>query len=79
MRFLLPSGQDFMVQNAIRIGEVLLFDFDFLEDWLEAMLLADDGSLQRIAGLLAIAKPLSLERVPEDWPRVEHLIRSRIG
>lgn len=79
LRYLLPLGQEFVVQDAIRIAEILLFDFDALEEWLEAFLLADDTSLRRIASALAIAYPLALEKVAPEWPRVRHLILSRLG
>jgi len=79
LHYLMPLGRDFLVQDSIRIAEVLLFDFESLEDWLEALLLADDTSLQRIAYALPLAYPLALERAPQDWPRVRHLIQTRMG
>lgn len=79
LRYLLPMGREFVVQDAIRIAEVLLFDFDALEDWLEAVLLADDASLHRIAYALSLAYPLALEKAAGEWPRVRRLIHSRLG
>jgi len=79
LRFLLPHGLDFQVQDATRIAEVSLFDFSALEDWLEAFLLADEKSLMRVAPLIALAKPLAEEVVATEWPRVEHLLRTRLG
>ena len=79
LRFLLPLGLDFQVQDATRIAEVCLFDFVALEDWLEAFLLADEKSLMRIAPLIALAKPLAERVAVTEWPRVEHLIRTRLG
>lgn len=79
LRFLLPHGLDFQVQDATRIAEVALFDFFALEDWLEAFLLADEKSLNRIAPLVALAKPLAEQVAPTEWPRIEHLIRTRLG
>ena len=78
LRYLLPLGQEFIVQDAIRIAEILLFDFDALEEWLEAFLLADEISLQRIVFALPIAYPLALEKVAPEWPRIRHLILSRL-
>lgn len=79
LHYLLPLGREFIVQDAIRIAEILLFDFDAIEEWLEAFLLADDDSLKRTHYALPIAYPLALERVPGEWPRIRHLIHSRIG
>lgn len=79
LRFLLPYGREFSVQNAARIAEVLVFDFMALEDWLEALLLIDDASLQRMRAWLPLAQPLALEMTPSEWPRVEHLIETRVG
>ncbi len=79
LRYLLPLGVDFVVQDSIRVAEVLLFDFDSLEDWLEALLLADDKSMQRIAYAIPLAYPLAMESVESEWPRIQHLIRTRMG
>ncbi len=79
LRFLLPHGSDFTVQESIRIAEVLLFDFAHLEDWLEALLLSEDTSLRRIASLLPIAEPLSHEVCPDDWSRIRQLVGTRLG
>jgi len=70
---------DFQVQDATRIAEVCLFDFVALEDWLEAFLLADEKSLMRIEPLIALAKPLAERVAVTEWPRVEQLIRTRLG
>ncbi len=77
LRYLLPLGVDFAVQDATRIAEVLLFDFACLEDWLEAFLLADAPSLKRVAFALSLVEPLGLESVPEELPRIRELIQSR--
>lgn len=77
LRYLLPLGADFAVQDAVRIAEVMLFDFACLEDWLEALLLAETPSLNRIAFALSLVEPLGLESTPEDLPRIRELIRSR--
>jgi hypothetical protein len=79
LHYLLPQGRDFLVQDSIRIAEVLLFDFDTLEEWLEAMLLADDRSLQRVAYALPLAHPLSRLFAPDQWSRVRYLIQTRMG
>jgi hypothetical protein len=79
LHYLLPLGREFIVQDAIRIAEVLLFDFHAIEEWLEAFLLADDTSLKRTVYALPIAYPLALEKAPSEWPRIRHLIQSRVG
>ncbi|MFM8571433.1 MAG: hypothetical protein ACKOAU_07545, partial [Pirellula sp.] len=79
IRFLLPQGCDAVVQNGAREAEVMLFDFEFLEEWLEAFLLMDDTSVQRVAYAIPIAHPLALEEVPADWPRIKNLLKMRLG
>lgn len=79
LRYLLPLGREFVVQDAARIAEVMLFDFDALEEWLEAFLLADDASLKRIAFAIPLAYPIALATVPAEWPRIRHLVHSRLG
>jgi hypothetical protein len=79
IRFLLPQGSDGVVQNSARIAEVLLFDFEFLEEWLEAFLLIEDTSVQRVVYSIPIAHPLALEETPKDWSRIKHLLLMRLG
>jgi len=79
LRFLLPYGVEFQVQNGIRVAEVLLFDFEALEDWLESMLLADDVALRMLRPYLPLAEPLAHSVVPEEWERIRQLIESRLG
>jgi hypothetical protein len=79
IRFLLPQGSDAAVQNGARIAEVMLFDFESLEDWLEAFLLMEDASVQRLVYAIPIAHPLALEEVPVDWPRIKKLLKMRLG
>lgn len=79
IRFLLPQGSDGVVQNSARIAEVLLFDFEFLEEWLEAFLLIEETSVQRIVYSIPIAYPLALEETPGDWSRIKHLLLMRLG
>ncbi|MCY3007139.1 MAG: hypothetical protein NTV29_14335 [Planctomycetota bacterium] len=79
IRFLLPQGSDGVVQNSARIAEVLLFDFEFLEEWLEAFLLIEDSSVQRVVYSIPIAYPLALEETPGDWSRIKHLLLMRLG
>jgi hypothetical protein len=79
LHYLLPLGKEFVVQDSIRIAEVMLFDFDAIEEWLEAFLLADDASLKRIVSALALAYPLALEQAATEWPRIRHLMQSRLG
>jgi hypothetical protein len=57
----------------------MLFDFEFLEEWLEAFLLMDDASVQRVVYAIPIAHPLALEEVPADWPRIKNLLKMRLG
>jgi hypothetical protein len=77
LRYLLPHGVDFSVQDAIRIAEVMVFDFEALEDWLEAYLLADEQSLSRISSSLALVEPLGQEIVPDELNRILKLVESR--
>ncbi len=77
LRYLLPHGVDFSVQDAIRIAEVMLFDFESLEEWLEAYLLADEQSLGRIASSMALVEPLGHEVVPDEMARILKLVESR--
>lgn len=79
LHYLLPLGREFIVQDAIRIAEILLFDFDAVEEWLEAFLLADDASLKRTLYAIPVVYPLALEKVSSEWPRIRHLIQSRVG
>lgn len=79
IRFLLPQGSDGVVQNSARIAEVLLFDFEFLEEWLEAFLLIEETSVQRVVYSIPIAYPLALEETPGDWSRIKHLLLMRLG
>jgi len=79
IRFLLPQGCDAAVQNAARVAEVLLFDFESLEEWLEAFLLMEDASVQRIVYAVPISHPLALEEVPGDWHRIKQLLKTRLG
>jgi len=79
IRFLLPQGSDGVVQNSARIAEVLLFDFQFLEEWLEAFLLIEEASVQRVVYSIPIAHPLALEETPGDWSRIKHLLLMRLG
>jgi hypothetical protein len=79
LHYLLPLGREFIVQDAIRIAEVLLLDFESLEEWLEAFLLADDTSLTRTVFALPIIYPLALEKAPTEWSRIRNLIHSRLG
>ncbi len=77
LRYLLPHGVDFSVQDAIRIAEVMIFDFESLEDWLEAYLLAEEQSLSRIASSLALVEPLGQEVAPDELDRILKLVESR--
>ncbi|MCU0710714.1 MAG: hypothetical protein MUC43_01550 [Pirellula sp.] len=78
LRFLRAHAQGSQVQNALRIAEVLQFDFSDLENWLEAILVVDDASLKRIASLLCLVGPLSEGLSDDDKRRMLHLVRSRL-
>ena len=78
LRFLRAHAQGSQVQNALRIAEVLQFDFSDLENWLEAILVVDDTSLMRIASLLCLVGPLSEELSDDDKRRMLHLVRTRL-
>lgn len=79
IRFLLPQGGDAVVQNGARVAEVMLFDFGHLEEWLEAFLLMEDASVQRLVYTIPISHPLALEEVPGDWHRIKSLLKTRLG
>jgi len=79
LRFLLPHGQEFHIQDAMRVAEILVFDFTWLEEWLEALLLIEDSALRRVLWAIPLAEPLAVQMVPDEWPRVRQLIRSRVG
>ncbi len=77
LRFLRAHGHGTQVQNALRAAEVLQFDFSCLEDWLEALVVVDDPSFERLRGLLSIVEPLTNSLPPADKARTLHLLRSR--
>ena len=79
IRFLLPQGCDAVVQNGARVAEVMLFDFQYLEEWLEAFLLIEDALVQRLVYAIPISHPLALEEVPTEWDRVKSLLKTRLG
>jgi hypothetical protein len=79
LRFLLPYGREVLVQDAARMAEVLVFDFAALEDWLEALLLVDEASLRRLMFAMPLAQVLAESTVPEEWPRIQHLMEMRLG
>lgn len=79
LRFLLPFGVDLVVQDSARIAEVLLFDFDRLEDWLEAYLLLEDRSVRRVGFALPLAEAVAKNHCPIEWGRIEELVESRAG
>jgi hypothetical protein len=78
LRFLRAHAQGSQVQNALRIAEVLQFDFSDLENWLEAILVVDDLSLRRISSLLCLVGPLSEVLSDDDKRRTLHLVRTRL-
>lgn len=79
LRFLLPYGCEAHVQDAARIAEILVFDFAAIEDWLEALLLVDEASLRRLTFAMPLAQVLAETTVPEEWPRIQHLMETRLG
>jgi hypothetical protein len=79
VRFLLPHGVDITVQNGARSAEVMLFDFKSLEDWLEAFLLLDATSVQRLEYAIPIVSPLAQEVAASEWPRIKRLMLTRLG
>ena len=78
LRFLRAHAQGSQVQNALRIAEVLQFDFADLENWLEAILVVDDLSLRRVSSLLCLVGPLSESLSDDDKRRTLHLVRTRL-
>ncbi len=79
IRLLKESARDDRpVSEALLIAEILQFDFEAVEDWLEALLVIDDRSLHRIEQRLHIALPLATQLPVEDQPRFMKLFRSRL-
>lgn len=78
LRFLHAASQGTAVQQALRIAEVLQFDFEGIEDWLEALMVMDDASLSRIQPYLSLVGPLSGDLPNEVRDRVVHLIKTRV-
>ncbi len=77
LRFLRAHGHGTQVQNALRAAEVLQFDFSCLEDWLEALVVVDEPSFERLKGSLGIVEPLTDALSQSDKSRALHLLRSR--
>jgi hypothetical protein len=77
LRFLHPHGHGSQVQNALRVAEVLQFDFTSLEDWLEAFLVIDDESFSRIKSQLYVVEPLAQSLSEDDRQRTLKLFHSR--
>lgn len=77
LRFLRAHGHGTQVQNALRAAEVLQFDFSCLEDWLEALVVVDEPSFERLKGSLGIVEPLTDSLSQSDKSRTMHLLRSR--
>lgn len=78
LRYLRAHAIGTPVQTALRVAEILQFDFSELEDWLEALMVVDDASLARIRPALALAGPLSAALPEDDRARTLHLIRARL-
>lgn len=77
IRYLLPMGRDASVQDAARVAELLVLDFNYLEDWLEAFLLVDEPFLARVQPTLALATALVNQKLPLESSRFQQLIASR--
>ena len=77
LRFLRAHGHGSQVQNALRAAEVLQFDFTSLEDWLEALVVVDEPSFERLRGALGIVETLTDSLPAGDKARTLHLLRSR--
>ena len=71
--------QESAVIEAMIMAEILQFDFDNIEDWLEALMVIDDSSLRRIQQKLHLAIPLAQSLPLEDQPRFMQLFRSRLA
>ncbi len=78
IRWLKESARDGAVIEALKIAELLQFDFDAVEDWLEALLTIDDRSLRRVEQRLHLAIPLADQLEPSDRSRFMKLFRSRL-
>jgi hypothetical protein len=78
IRNLRADVQEHTVIDALKIAELMQFDFEALEDWLEALLTIDDRSLHRIEQRLHLAIPLSGNVAEDDRNRFLKLFRSRL-
>lgn len=77
LRFLHAHGQGVQVQNALRVAEVLQFDFTSLEDWLEALLVIDEESFSRVRSQLFVVEPLAHSLPEAERDRTLKLLHSR--
>lgn len=78
LRFLKAHAMDGTVQEALKVAEILQFDFQYLEDWLEAFLVVTDVSIHRIRSLISVAKSIVQGLPDDDVRRMRELVRSRI-
>ena len=79
LRFLRGPALDGSVQNALRVAEVLQFDFSELEEWLESLMVMDDPSIARVQPLLSLVGPLSESLASDDRARTLHLVKTRLS
>ncbi len=79
LRFIRRDAIDQHVHEALLVAEVLQFDVSSLEDWLESLVVMKDESIERMKGLLMLSLPLFKASVETEYPRVESLLRSRLG
>jgi hypothetical protein len=79
LRFLQGAHPGADAFSALKLAEILQFDFSELEDWLEAVLTLDDQTFARFKSQLAVAIPLAQELEPSDRDRTVKLLNSRLG
>jgi hypothetical protein len=77
-RFLKVHAQGHEVQSALAACEILQFDFNVLEDWLESLLIVDEAIFDRLKSQLAIIEPLASSLPEADRTRTLQLLKSRI-
>ncbi len=71
------NNSDRNVDEALRVAELLQFDFDYLEDWLESLMVIDDRTLHRVTSRLPLILPLSEHLDKADAGRLLKLVQSR--
>lgn len=79
LRLLREATGDEAVRQALLAAELLQFNLDEVEDWLEALLVISDTWLKRLGSRLPLALPLADTLPAEDAKRFRSLFRHRVA